>query len=72
MDSLRLGKLPARAPVRLVISVTPELHQSLLDYAAVYEETYGSAEPLNELVPAMLGAFLRGDRAFAKRRRGRG
>ncbi len=41
----------------------------LLDYAALYGEIYGEAEPVPELIPAMLASFLDGDRAFARRRR---
>jgi ABC-type microcin C transport system permease subunit YejB len=34
------------------------------------EETYGQAEPVQDLIPAMLASFLEGDKAFARRRRG--
>jgi hypothetical protein len=67
---LRLPRLPDRTPVKLTISLSPELHQALLDYGAAYEQTYGKAEPVADLVPAMLAAFLDSDRAFARRRRG--
>ena len=32
MTGLRLRKLPDRTPVKLTVSVAPELHQALLDY----------------------------------------
>jgi hypothetical protein len=66
---LRLGKLPERTPIKLAISVMPDLHQRLQDYAAAYAEAYRVDEPLTELVPAMLAAFLDSDREFAKRRK---
>jgi hypothetical protein len=69
MVELKLGKLPERVPVKLTISVLPDLNKRLLDYAAVYAEAYGQEEPMTELIPAMLMAFLDGDRAFSKRRR---
>jgi hypothetical protein len=47
----------------------PELHQRLLAYAAAYAERYQSEEPVTELIPAMLSAFLGSDRAFARQRR---
>lgn len=72
MTGLRLRKLPDRTPVKLTINVSPELHQALLDYAALYGEVYGQAEPLAELIPAMLAGFLETDKAFARRRRERG
>ncbi|MBC9030848.1 DUF2274 domain-containing protein [Sphingomonas sp. JC676] len=69
MPDLKLAKLPDRTPIKLAITVTPDLHQALSEYAALYSETYGRDEPVAELVPAMLGAFLDSDREFAKRRR---
>jgi len=68
MADLKLTKLPDRTPVKLTITVAPELHHALADYATVYNETYGQSEPLAELVPHMLSAFLASDRGFAKAR----
>ncbi len=66
MAELRLRKLPDRAPVKIVISVTPDLNQALADYAAVYAATYGREEPVAELIPAMLENFLVSDREFSR------
>lgn len=66
MADLRLAKLPDRTPVKLTISVPPELNWALADYAELYRETYGEAESVHELVPAMLSSFLASDRAFAR------
>jgi hypothetical protein len=71
MPGLRLRKLPDRTPVRITVSLSPELHHALQDYAALYGEIYGSAEPLAVLVPEMLAGFLDADREFARRRRER-
>jgi hypothetical protein len=67
MVELKLAKLPDRTPIKLAISVTPDLHAALTAYAALYAETYGSEEAVTELVPAMLASFLEGDRAFRSR-----
>lgn len=56
-------------PVKLTINVPPDLHHALDDYAALYAEIYGRTEPVAELIPAMLAAFLEGDRAFARARK---
>lgn len=72
MPELRLPKLPDRTPVKLTISVPPDLNEGLLDYAALYAEVYGQSEPLQELIPAMLASFLENDRMFGRRRRSRG
>jgi hypothetical protein len=69
MADLRLRKLPDRTAVKLTISVSPDLNRALADYASAYEQTYGQAEPVTELIPAMLESFLESDRAFARRRR---
>lgn len=70
MTGLKLPKLPDRTPVKLTISVSPDLQRALADYAAVYREAYGQDEPVYELIPAMLVAFLESDRLFARKRAG--
>ena len=69
MSELKLGKLPDRTPVKIVITVSPDLNQALRDYAAIYRATYGEAESVADLIPFMLSAFLESDRAFAKARK---
>jgi hypothetical protein len=69
MTDLKLAKLPDRTPVKVTMHLPPDLHQALNQYAEAYLETYGEAEPVAELIPAMLATFLEGDRAFARQRR---
>ncbi len=66
MTELKLGKLPDRTPVKLTITVTPELNKALQKYAQVYKQTYGEEESVVELIPFMLDDFLNRDRKFAK------
>jgi hypothetical protein len=68
MPELKLGRLPDRTPIKLAITVTPDLHHMLQQYAALYAETYGREEAVTELVPAMLAAFLESDRNFVRSR----
>lgn len=68
MADLKLPQLPDRNPVKLNISVMPDLHQALTEYAALYASTYGRDEPVVELIPAMLAAFLDSDRSFTRNR----
>jgi hypothetical protein len=72
MAAIRLERLPDRTPVKIAIMVSPELHRALGDYATAYEAVYGQAEPVADLIPAMLAAFLESDRAFARARRSKG
>lgn len=69
MVGLKLAKLRDRTPIKLTISISPDLHAALNDYAGVYAEAYGRDEPVSELIPAILAAFLEGDRAFSRRSR---
>ena len=68
MADLKLAKLPDRTPVKLAITITPDLQNALRDYAAIYAQAYGTEEPVVELIPAMLTAFLDSDRNFIKAR----
>lgn len=66
---LKLAKLPDRTPVKIAITVAPELHKLLQEYAAFYAKSYGSEESVAELCPYMLQAFMEADRGFMKARR---
>lgn len=67
--SLRIGQLPDRTPVKLTVSVDPDLASALSDYAAIYAETYGAEEKPETLVPAMLDLFLCSDAGFKRARK---
>lgn len=41
MTDLKLSRLPDRTPVKLTITLPPDLHQALVTYAALYAENYG-------------------------------
>src|SRR5690606_23635077 len=65
---LKLAKLPDRTPVKIAITVTPDLAHTLADYAAIYNRAYADKAAVADLIPAMLETFLASDRAFAKAR----
>lgn len=67
---IKLAKMPDRTPVKIAISISPVLHQALIDYADLYAKVYGTAETVAELIPAMLGNFIESDRAFVRTRQG--
>lgn len=69
MPDLKLPKIPDRTPVKMTIQLMPDLADALQQYAAAYEQAYGKAETVAELIPFMLAAFLESDRAFARARR---
>lgn len=68
MAELKLPRLPDRTPVKVTISISPDLHDALRDYASAYMEAYGREEPITELIPAMVSHFLESDRGFRRRR----
>lgn len=67
MVGLKLSKLPDRTPVKITISIMPDLHQALNEYADAYDAAYGQRESVTDLIPAMLASFLEGDREFRRR-----
>ena len=66
---LKLAQLPDRIPVKLTITLLPDLKKALDDYSAMYSRTYGANEPIAELVPFMLESFLKADAGFRKGRK---
>ena len=46
--ALRIAKLPNLKPVKLTVSLEPEVHQMLEDYAQIYGDSYGETiKPLS-------------------------
>ncbi len=66
MPELKLAKLPDRTPTKITFTASAELNHGLGRYAEMYRAAYGEAEPVAELIPFMLEAFLESDREFAK------
>lgn len=69
MADLKLPKLPERTPVKITVSVMPDLFEALNAYADAYEAAYGRREAVPDLIPAMLSAFIETDRPFNRGRR---
>lgn len=69
MAELKLAKLPDRTPVKMGISVMPDLCEALNAYADAYEAAYGHREAVPDLIPFMLESFLASDRSFSRARK---
>ena len=68
--TLRLDKLPDRDPVKIAFTANPRLKAALDDYAELYRREYGGKkEPLSELIPYMLEAFMNADPGFRRARK---
>ena len=61
---LRLGPLPKAQPVRITITLTAELKETLDRYADIHAASNGEKNDVERLIPFMLEAFMLGDRAF--------
>lgn len=66
--TIKIARLPDRKPVKLTISILPDLYDQIQDYGRVYEAEYGETETAQNLIPAMLEAFLQSDHQFRKAR----
>lgn len=66
---MKLAKLPDRNPVRLTISVMPDLNSALVAYADAYKAAYGEAASVTDLIPEMLRLYLASDRDFTNGRK---
>lgn len=67
--ALRIAKLPDLTPVKLTVSLDPELHQMLEDYARIYGDSYGETVKPAELIPSMITGFLATDSVFKRARK---
>ena len=65
MKALKLGPLPSKEIVRLTIAISAPLKEALDQYAAEYGRLYEPVE-VTALIPHMLEAFIRSDRASRK------
>ncbi len=69
--SLKLSRLPDLKPVKMTISLDPELAEDLKIYSEVYREFYGEAKSVADLSPYILRAFIDADAAFKRARKKR-
>lgn len=67
--TLKLSKLPKRTPVKVTIVLNAETNDAMIDYVQIYEETYGSKESIEELIPYIIASFLDNDHRFKKARK---
>ncbi|API58599.1 transposase [Tardibacter chloracetimidivorans] len=68
MPDIKLRRLPDRTPVKITITLSPELKKALDAYCKFYEKAYGRAEQPAEVASAILAHFLESDRAFQRSR----
>lgn len=64
--SLKIQKLKDMTPIKMSLTVTPDLMSDLKAYARIYERTYQDTQEPAALIPHMLEAFLATDSGFKK------
>ena len=69
MARIKLGRISDRTPIKLAITITPDLKDQLDAYAEAYGAAYGQQEKVEELIPFLLQSFIEGDRGFARSRK---
>ena len=58
MTELKLNRLPDRMPVKITVTVPPDINKALLLYAELYRESYGDEENVADLIPTCCRVFL--------------
>ena len=66
MADLKLEKLPDRNTVKITFTASAQLNGLLVNYAGLYEQTYGKQETIAGLLPYILEAFIASDAGFRK------
>lgn len=66
---LKLGPIPDDKPVRMTISLSPELAALLRTYADAVGSGNSNPVTVERIVPHILERFIRTDRAFMRTRR---
>jgi len=67
--SLKIGAVPERKSVRITLSLPPDIHAMLADYAAIHAREFGKKTPASELAVLMIERFLNSDAAFRRARK---
>ncbi len=66
MTGLKIRKIPDRTPVKITLSLPPEIHSDLLIYAEIYQKEHGSVETPQILAVQMITSFIQSDGGFRK------
>lgn len=67
--SLKIGQIPDRTPVKLTLSLLPETHSALTDYAAIHARDHQSQTSAADLAALMIERFIAADAAFRRARK---
>jgi len=67
--NLKIGAIPERKPVKITVSLPPDIGDALDDYAEIHAREFGRKTPVGELAALMIEQFLNSDAAFKRARK---
>ncbi len=67
--SLKIGAIPERKPAKITLSLPPDVHEALNDYAIIHAREFGTKMPVSDLAALMIERFLNSDAAFKRARK---
>lgn len=67
--SLKLGPIPDQKPVKITMTLPPDIHAALSDYAALHAREYGNQSSVADIAGLMIEKFLASDRQFKRARK---
>ena len=67
--SLKIGAVVERKPAKISLSLPPNVHEALTDYASIHAEEFGRKTPVGDLAALMIEKFLDSDAAFRRARK---
>jgi hypothetical protein len=70
MNQLKISPIPRQETARLSITISKPLMEALELYAVEFRAEFSCESDVSALVPQMLEAFIRSDKAFMKRHQG--
>ncbi|MGE0183972.1 MAG: DUF2274 domain-containing protein [Parvularculaceae bacterium] len=66
--TLKIGAIVERKPAKITLSLPPDVHEALSDYAVIHAREFGTKAPISELAALMIEQFLNSDAAFKRAR----
>lgn len=67
--SLKIGAIPDRTPIKLSLSLSPDVHDALQDYASIHAKEFGQNAQVTDLAALMIERFLASDTQFKRARK---
>ena len=67
--SLKIGPVADRPVVKLGVSLPPDVHDALADYALLHAREFGREISMADLAALMIERFLQSDTAFKRARK---